>query len=142
MNPKLILFLLACLAGLFFLGGIIAAGILSIKGKPKNMPAFLSRTVTTIGGILATNLGAVLGINVVRSNSPAFRIVQVPTTEVLQNAAAILYLVGLLAALLFWAFKAFKEDPDVVVPTLPELSLTLLGVIGGALAVIIGLSNT
>jgi len=106
------------------------------------MPAFLTRTVTTIGGILATNLGAVLGINVLKSNSPAFRIMQVPTTEALQNAAAILYLVGLFLALLFWAFKAFKEDPDVVVPILPNLSLTLLGVMGGALAVIIGLSNT
>jgi len=141
-----ILFVLACLAGLFFLAGILEAGILTQKGKPEKMPPFLKQTVTLIGGVLATNLGAVLGISVARGVSPSLRIWAVPTTQALQMAAVILYVVGLLLAAVFWAINGFKENPNggpiVVVSTLPELTRILLGVIIGAAIVVLGISST
>lgn len=141
-----ILFFLASLGGLFFLVGILIAGILTQKGTPELMSPFVVETVTLIGGVLAINLGAVLGISVARRKAPSFRVWAVPTQEAFQIAAVIFYIVGLLLAAVFWALTGFKENPNegsvLVVSTLPELTRILVGVIGGAILAILGHSDT
>jgi hypothetical protein len=67
-TPLTILFLiLVGMAGLFFIIGIGYAGYYSLKNRPAHMPPFLTNVTTTIGGVLATNLGAVLGLTVTQS---------------------------------------------------------------------------
>ncbi len=110
-----------------------------------NMPAFLTHVMTTIGGVLATNLGAVLGLTVAQSaglisaeSLPWYA----PTAANLQVIAAYVYVVGLLAATGLWAAKRFTAGQDHVVSTLPELAKTLLGVMAGALAVMLGVAQS
>jgi hypothetical protein len=137
-----ILFLLACIGGLFFLVGIVVAGILSHKGKPEQMPSYFKESVTLMGGVLATNFGAFLGITVSRGQLPSLRFWTAPPIEAFQISAVILYIVGLLVALFYWSLGGLKENPNegpiVVVSTLPELSRTFMGIVAGALVVVLG----
>lgn len=146
MDPvTLLLLTLVAVAGLLFIGGIIAAGVLSLRNKPAAMPAFPAQAITVIGGILSTNLGAILGLSVAENvglsainAEPWYAL----TSENLQIGAAYLYIGGLLLAFLFWLLNRFSDKPDQVVSTLPELTKTLLGVLVGALAVALGVSQT
>jgi hypothetical protein len=149
---ELLLLLLLGVVGLLFLGGIVAAGILSFKSKPGKMPQFLAHAITTIGSVLATNLGAVLGLNLVEAPGLASTkglydlnqipsLPQAPSTPELQVLAAWVYVIGLIVAFVMWAIKWFPTKPEEVVNTLPELSKTLLGVLVGALVVALGASG-
>jgi hypothetical protein len=60
MTIKPLLTGLVFLAGLFYMGSIINAGIISLSGEGSLNPLF-SNAIIVIGGILSTNLGAVLG---------------------------------------------------------------------------------
>ena len=132
---------LACIG---FIYGIGSAVYYSIKGQPDLMPSFLRQVVTGIGGILATNLGAVLGIKVEQAKKFGFDVGSflwadaADAPSMLQVGAAYLYLIGMLVALIGWIKLKFSEDPTQVVNILPQLSITLLGVCMGVLAVSIG----
>jgi len=139
----ILLMILVGLAALGFMGGIVAAGIFTIRETPGTFPSFASEAVTAIGGVLATNLGAVLGLTF--ASIPGKRAALRPwnglTTESLQKIAAYLYVVGLVTAAVFWGVKGFSDETTKVVSTLPELTRTLLGVIVGALAVAVGVAR-
>ena len=138
-----ILFFFAIAIVLFF-WGIFRAIYWSNKADPGQMPPFLRQVVTAIGGVLAANVGVVLGIKVeqalfqdINLITNIFKIPQ-DTTVLLQLIAAILYAIGMLVALIAWGRLKFSEDPDKVVSVLPQLSQTLLGILVGAVAIVIG----
>ena len=150
MKRETLISLLVILASAGFAAGIGAAGYYTLKKRPADMPRFLVQLVTTIGGVLATNLGAVIGfsfkippeLNAALAHplsiSAWLGSSAVPVGTQLQLMAAGLYVIGLLVAVMLWGVAHFSDDPAVVVPTLPELSRTLLGVMVGALAVALG----
>lgn len=131
--------ILVLLAALFYLFGIIMAVWISIKGK-KLMDDFLSNIITVIGGVLATNLGAFLGINIAQGTSEASFTFQMGATGNMQAIAAYFYVICLVVAVAGW-FVAKSKGSTTIVPILPELAKTLLGVIMGALTIGLG-SNT
>jgi len=132
---------LVVLAAAGFLAGVVSAVRHSLHGTPAQMPPFARQIVTAIGGVLATNLGAVLGITVQQARAGGMDLASMlvaagaDTPTKLQVAAAYLYVLGLLIALYGWWRLRFTEDPDRVVVTLPQLSQTLLGVVVGVVAV-------
>jgi hypothetical protein len=141
---RILIFGLLALAALGFLTGLIAAMNFSVEGKPDKMPKFVRQIVIAVGGVLATNLGAVIGISVMQATFTGasamglllFKGADPPS--VLQIGAAYCYIVGLLIALVGWARTGFSDDPKVVVDVLPQMSQTLLGVVVGVLAVALG----
>ncbi len=146
--PKPLNYLLATLIGLAciaFLYGIARACIISLKKEPdiSQMPSFLSSVVTSIAAIFATNLGAVLGITISNPQSILsrsenwipFNITATNAPTAFQVTACYIYVVGLLAAAIVWARKNFSADPKAIIPLIPELTKSLLGVMIGALAI-------
>ena len=136
------LIFLACIG---FVYGIFKACQISLESTPdpKKFPDFLTNTVTSIATVLATNLGAVLGVSSSQPTSnfrqPAtwnpLNLLSGNTPDVTQAIACYLYVLGLLAAVIVWANLSFVGDPTKVVALIPELSKSLLGVVIGALAV-------
>ncbi len=124
-----------------FIAGIYQAIKYSKRGTPNELSQFLKTAVTSIGGLLATNLGALLGIKVEEASIAGFDAASfffsaganVPST--IQLIAAYLYLFCLIAAFVGWYWvNNLKDDPNKVV-LLPQLSYTLLGVMVGVFAV-------
>jgi hypothetical protein len=103
------------------------------------MPPFLIWVVTVVGGVLAINFGAVLGIDVIKKRS-IFSISELPTAK-FQKIAAYSYLIILLVVIVCWGILGFEDNPDKVVEILPQFSKTLIGVGLGALAVILGIES-
>ena len=154
---KILILFLVALSGISFIGGILAAGYYSNWAPgapiPEKMPSFLTNLVITVGGVLGTNFGAVVGLSM--SKSQAFtevsffqpfgvqknESVKIKGNERLQVIAAWGYVIGLVMAVIFWLGTNFSEEPGTVVLLLPELSKTLIGVIVGALAVALGLQE-
>ena len=71
MSTKPLLFALVTLAALFFAYVIIQTGLISTGGIQQLPNDYMINTATIIGGVLATNLGAVLGITIAPPQSPA-----------------------------------------------------------------------
>lgn len=107
------------------------------------MPGFLSDLVTSIAAVLATNFGAVLGLPPARaalfslSSAGAESLFTGDLTDVAQRVACWLYMIGLVAAAIVWAIKNFTTDDKQIVPLIPQLTRSLIGVAIGALAVIL-----
>jgi hypothetical protein len=161
MNPLIrpLIILLVALAGLLFLSAIVLAGVYTLNNI-KNFPAFFSNAVVVIGGILSTNLGAVLGVTLVppqaqnrtikflglrstiqHNSVAAATSTTVPPTasQKFQIIACWVYVVGLLIAAVFYFIAISKPIPDNdMVNLIPSLSKTLLGVIVGAITVALG----
>lgn len=101
---------------------------------------FMATSITTISGTMATYVGMILGVKSAASDpnaSPASRVLHLRTTPIswLQAIAAIVYVASLVVALFAW-WKSFpKPDPTVV-----ALGKSLLGLIGGVLAVILNVN--
>ena len=126
---------LLLLGGLLYVGGILYQGVL-VLGEPgdREFPEFLILAVTAIGGALGTHLGALLGIKVALRRS-----LEPQPVGRLQGAAVILYLVGLLAAICIWMLLGFDDSaPDLI----KNLSKTLLGVVIGAITVVLGTTTS
>ena len=140
---RMLIVSLLILGVVLFIWGLHSAIEYSRMGNPAGMPSFLLQAVTIIGGVLATNLGAVFGIKIeqqVKRKKLSARDLLFfganddgPTR--FQILAAYLYVAALVYAAFAWARLEFTEDPDVVVAILPQLSQTLLGVIAGLFAV-------
>lgn len=145
-------FALAAIAIVLFAWGVFAAGYYTIKKRAPEMPVFLERSVTSIGGVLALNLGAVVGLDA--ANAGAFATQSMFSASLLLSGsvsgvqlwAAYLYAFFLVVALVLWGVVGFKVNeagkPKVVVDTLPELSRTLVGVVVGVIAILLGVSAT
>jgi hypothetical protein len=137
---------IGCIA---FFAGIWMACRYTLNGDPGDMPTFISSLVTSIAAVLATNLGAVLGIAKTQPASP-FRMAATwnpanllsgDTASVIQTIACYIYIAGLLAAAIVWGKCGFKEDNSIV-PLVEQLSKSLAGVVVGALAVSLNIQTT
>jgi hypothetical protein len=152
MNVMTVMFyFILALSGILFYLGIGWAGWCTLRGSPEEMPKFLSQTVSALGGVLATNFGAVIGLQHISKESAGslaaayspnalLSLNASPTFPQLQAYAALFYLVGLTLALALWCFKKFNQKQGEVVSTLPELSQSLLGVLMGGLTVWLGVA--
>jgi hypothetical protein len=123
---------------LLFGGGIYVAARFTfwVAGAPRpgDMPAIVSYFVSAVNGVLAANLGALLGISV---SSSGWRGPET-ATELLQWIAAGWYVVVMLAATVFWGMADFTNDTSKVVPLLPEMTRNLSGLSIAILAAVLG----
>lgn len=126
-----------------FVYGIALACIKSWNATANEIPPFLSGTVTSIAAVLSTNLGAVLGITVSNPGSK-FReskswnplsFFTSPSPSVIQTIVCYVYILSLIAAAIVWAHRDFTTETTIIVPLIPELTKSLLGVIVGVLAI-------
>lgn len=148
---QLLLTFFVALAGFAFVYGIGKACYISYYQYPvSTMPDFLSDLVISISVVLATNFGFVVGFTV-RVQGSSFRnkynwnplsLISGDTPTVLQTSACYLYLFGLIAAALCWGYQDFTEVPNRIVPLLPQLTKSLVGVVVGALAQALGSPRT
>ncbi|MEO5776688.1 MAG: hypothetical protein ABIQ27_07265 [Flavobacterium sp.] len=118
--------------------GILKACFISLAKIPdvSKMPAFLSNLITTIGAVLATNLGAILGLPKTETPSLSpFTFFIEPTVTNFQITACLIYLLALLVSSVVWGIKNFTTDSTQIVPTLPDQAKTFLGVLVGVLAI-------
>jgi hypothetical protein len=138
------LFAVGCLAYIY---GVYKASFLSLQhpSRAAEMPGFLSSVITSIGAVLATNLGAVLGIAITVPKSVfnkkallnPFSVFAESAATAVQIIACYVYILTLVAAAIVWARLDFTVDVKTVVSTIPEMTKTLLGVIAGVFAVIL-----
>lgn len=115
--------------------------------ETKHIPEALETITTTIGAILLTNLGAVLGISISKPQSGLANIaflspkisVPDPVTqrELIQFVAVLIYIITLIGCGVDWAVSTFKAKPDAVVELVPQYGKTLLGVITAYLAFVL-----
>ena len=135
---EVLLGLIASAVLLGFGAGIFAAGYYSLwitgAPRPDQMPSIVAYFVSAVNGTLAANLGAVLGISAVTRDwhGPGTK------TELFQWIAACWYVVMLLVAGALWGRTGFTEAEMSVVPTLPELSKSGLGISIAVLAAVLG----
>jgi hypothetical protein len=117
-------------------------------GQPPNaFRQFMSLSITTIGVSLATFVGMLLGVNEVKeqvaeavrantralSPAPSFAFPTLSSTD-LQWIAGGLYVLSLLIAL--WLWRKGGDDTD---PAVSNLAKSILGLIGGALSILLNL---
>lgn len=128
----------------FYIYGIALA---CIKSWPPgavdfDFKVFLATTVTSIAALLATNLGAVLGITITNPNSSFHKTktwnplsaITNPEPNKYQVIAIYVYVASLLACTIVWGKKGFTEETTHIIPIIPEMTKTLIGVIIGSLA--------
>ncbi len=129
-----------------FVFGLIMAIIFSIAEDAREMNPVFLHTTQSIAAVLATNLGAVLGFAVMDPQS-AFRVAAQwnpmrwfgkLSTAHIQMLATIIYLLGMLSAFIVWVILGFNEEPAEIVPLIPALGSSLLGVIVGSMVVVLG----
>ena len=152
MSAKPLLFSLVIIATLFFLFAIILTGIISIGKIGEKPNDFLINIATIISGVLATNLGAVLGFTVNPPQQNATGRFHPKTmgfrpsvsgnnqdtanaAQKLQVIAAYFYVGSLFLAAIFWFIA---KDSSTLVQFIFNLTNTLAGVIIGALTVSLG----
>jgi hypothetical protein len=112
---------------------------------------FMSVSLTTIGVALATFIGILLGFRVVSdevsqgvaeaqvtSGSAKLQTLAANTKgSAMQWAVAVLYVLSLLIALYFWWQKGDTADPAII-----NLGKSLLGLVGGALSVLLNVPRS
>lgn len=156
-QTKPLIALLLILGSAFYLYGIIQAGLHSI-GKSGSLDDYWTTIVTVIGGTLATNFGAVLGVTInpppMPANAPAFLFLRSTLTppqknvpfnntpsvtgpEKVQIIACWFYVFSLVLAFVLWQIAGGNAAAGVE-KVLPQLSYTLAGVLVGGLTVGLG----
>lgn len=153
---RVIILILLAIAALAYLGGVAWAGIASLQtDEVPEIPGIVTQAITVIGGVLATHTGAVFGIAryLNGASRPRPKIYNpmawsvVPKREgvaprqgldVIQITAVVVYLLSLLAAVVFWGLDGFVDTSAEV---LRNMSYTFVGLIGGLLAVQLNIDN-
>lgn len=113
------------------------------------IPETLDTLTSTIGAMLLTNFGAVLGISISNKDSGlAKTIIQrnfaVPLPlsqrEMIQLFCVVIYLIVLLACFVKWATTAFVSPSSIkpVVPLVQQYGKTLIGVVTAYIAFVLG----
>jgi hypothetical protein len=159
-NPikPLVVFIIA-LAGLVYGFTIIYAVVLTLMKSKSALDPLLVSAATVIGGVLSTNLGAVLGVTFTPpqlrtpQSSPPFlglrpslqNAATSPNTtapdasQKFQIIACWVYVGGLVIAFVGWVIAKIQSIPDAQIQgLLPEMVKILLGVMVGALTVALG----
>jgi|GEM_PF-1685494 len=119
------------------------------------IPEPLDTLVSTIGAILLTNLGAVLGISVSQPQSGLAgktlilsKSVKIPDPltkrELIQIVSVMIYILTLIACFVAWGYSTFgsSEDLKPVVPFVQLYGKTLIGVITAYIAFVLGVNRT
>ncbi len=118
-----------------------------------SIPEPLDTLTTTIGAILLTNLGAVLGIAVSKPGSSLAgktliqKGAEVPPPltkrEMIQFAGVLIYIITLAACFIAWAFSSFRSEAHIqpVVPLVEQYGKTLIGVITAYIAFVLGVNR-
>ena len=117
---------------------------LSLIEKPKDFAPFFSESVTLIGAILATNLGAVMGLSAAKVPGYSLNIIvsfNNDKVKGLQVIASYIYFISLVIIGFFWFKTGFSKDPEKVVQILPNMTSTFIGIIVGTLAVSLGVKE-
>jgi hypothetical protein len=101
---------------------------------------FMGLSISTISGTLATYVGMILGVQTAASEPKTNRLAAVVQTRtapitLLQAIAAVAYVASLIVALFAWWWNFEHPDPVIV-----ALGKSFLGLIGGALAVILNVN--
>jgi hypothetical protein len=142
-------------AALAYVGGIGYAGYLSLTSDNPVVPDIVTQAVTVIGGALGTHFGAIFGISQLVSGTPAnpppvarlnvftrSSVLATPANatpppsalplDKLQVAAAYFYVFALLLGAILWGATGFSSKAADI---LKNISYSLIGVIGGVVAV-------
>jgi hypothetical protein len=152
---KTIVVILASLAGLIYTLAVIWVGYASYRAQV--ITEFFTYPIFIIGGVLSTNLGAVLGVTLtppggertetfltMRSTlgpSKAAALTGTPDQgQKIQILACWLYIGSLIIAAAFLIAIKIRPENDSA-PLLEELGKTLIGVAAGALMVGVGTNN-
>lgn len=119
------------------------------------IPETLDTLTTTIGAILLTNLGAVLGISLSQpksalANRTSFSKASLEISEpmnkreILQYIAVLIYLTVLFACFITWAFYSFQTSGEAkpIVSLVEQYGKTLIGVITAYIAFALGVTKT
>ena len=133
---RLPVWVVGSIAGLvlaLFLAGIVFIGFFA-PSDPREIPGIITYFLSSVNGLLAANLGAILGISV---SAGGLRQAGT-TTETLQWAAAATYVAGLVTLLIAWAIAGFSEDPTEVAAVIPEIGRTAIGILIAVLAAVLG----
>lgn len=137
------------LGAVMYLGGILWAGFASIKiPTPPQLPEVVTFVVKVIGGVLATNFGALFGITVLQNGGQITKGLTMDPRSIskfsrtkadwFQIIAAYVYFFSLLIALVFWFIDKFSaQSADM----LKDMTFTLIGVIVGMLSVALNLKS-
>jgi hypothetical protein len=124
------LIVILIVAALIFIGGVIAAYAQSVKGV--TLDKTLVSFITAAGGLLATNLGAFLGIKV--GTGKIIFAIPDDLKQKIQMYAAYGYFIVLVITAIVYLFLPNKEK---AVDILPQFTNTLFGVLVGAIAIIL-----
>ena len=149
MNNKPIAYLMSFLifvACALYIYGIYVACRESLLSR-NSINEYLSSAITGIIAVLSTNLGAVLGITVTQTNSSfnktknwnPLTFFTAPSVTTIQIIACYVYILSLVVVTIVWI--KLKFEIDTVVPIIPQMSKSLLGVVVGALAVALNTKN-
>lgn len=113
-------------------------------GSVMELHQFMSFSITTISGTMATYLGMVLGFGQKPTGPPAQGAAKTSEITRPQKSAAWAYFISLLYALTIWAYhELIQNEPkepntSIVIVTLGQ---SILGLFGGALAVILNVDG-
>ncbi len=118
-----------------------------------HIPDPLNTLANMLGAILSLNLGAVLGISIVKPKSALAAMTLLnrnealppdPVTmrDIIQYIAVIIYLLALIACFIKWCTSSFIETPKPVVELVVQNGKELIGVIVGYTAFVIGVRNS
>jgi hypothetical protein len=136
-DTNTILVAIGAIAITIYYGAIIYAGILSVRSpnSEPEIPEFLSILITTVSGTLATFLGMALGFKQAHAAASSVpEVAKVLNLSLPQAIAAWAYVVSLVVAVGFWAYCRFSKNTALTIQTLAK---SLLGLFGGALAVLL-----
>ncbi|MGH7500222.1 MAG: hypothetical protein ACREL7_00555 [Longimicrobiales bacterium] len=138
---QVFMIVVSALVMLAFSAGIVMAAWYTLwidaAPRPDEMPDVVTDFVSTVNGVLAANLGAILGISI------SLRGWQRPQqlTDALQWMAAAVYIAALAMAAIFWGLAGFTEDAARVVSILPELTRNGIGITIAILAAVLGVQT-
>lgn len=153
-----LILLIVGFAALAYIGGILWAGIASIKCPkvPVQIPDLVTQAITSIGAVLATNFGALFGISrFVNKRSVNdttlinikkwYGLPVMPKSadkidflDKLPVYAGYLYFISLMLAFIFWFITGFSDQSAQI---LKNMSSTLIGAIVGVVAVYLNVTK-
>lgn len=150
-TKEIIISLLFVTALAIFTYGFIKAIIISLKrtkpseqGKPdepiEELAPVLNTTLLHIIAVLSTNFGAIVGNLASYGSTSQFNIYnEISSSDKIRLAACLFYFLCLIISFVVYAINGLDgNNKKPTVPIIINLALSLLGVVVGALAVVLG----
>jgi hypothetical protein len=137
---RLFLTILLVIGAILYAAGVIYVGVQNLQtdGEPA-IPEIINNFLSGMGTVLALNLGAFLGISTAYKNGLVKLARELPTQDQLRLYASIFYVVMLFVAVIFWALDGFSPSSARL---LQEMTNSLVGVLIGAVTVILGVTES